>query len=296
VSEAPRQRRSATDENGRRRDHRRPEPPEPLPAPVTDSHCHLDIGDGDDDGFGPAEALRAAAAVGVSRVVQVGTDVAGSRWAVDAARRFPEVVAAVALHPNEAPGLAAAGNLDEALAEIDRLAGSDDRVRAVGETGLDHFRTTAERWAVQEESFRAHIEIARRHGLTLVIHDRDAHHDILRVLDDADLPDRVVFHCFSGDVPMARHCVERGWFLSFAGTVTFRNAAGLRAALAVTTMANVLVETDSPFLTPHPFRGRPNASYLVPLTVRTLAEVLGRDLRAVCEAIQANTDRAFGPW
>lgn len=288
--------RSATAEDGRRRDRTRPPAPEPLPSPVTDTHCHLDITDDDGGEFGPEEALSAAAAVGVTRVVQVGVDLEASAWAVEAARRYPNVVATVALHPNEAPRLAVDGRLDAALGEIDRLAGSSDRVRGIGETGLDHFRTTAEGHAAQEESFRAHIEVARRRDLALVIHDRDAHDDILRVLDDAQLPDRVVFHCFSGDAQMARHCAERGWFLSFAGTVTFKNAQQLRYALNSTPLEQILVETDAPFLTPHPYRGRPNASYLVPLTVRTIAEVLGRDLEEVCVAIQNTTSQAFGPW
>ncbi|WP_129668382.1 TatD family hydrolase [Phytoactinopolyspora endophytica] len=289
--------RSATGEDGRRRDRSRPPMPEPLPSPVTDTHCHMDIADGDDDeAFSPEEALAAAAKVGVDRVVQVGCDIAGSQWAVQAAQRYPNVVATVALHPNEAPRLAATGTLDDALSEIDRMAGVSERVRGVGETGLDHFRTTPEGHAAQEESFRAHIEIARRRGLALVIHDRDAHDDILRVLDDTQLPDRVVFHCFSGDAAMARHCAERGWFLSFAGPVTFKNAESLRSALREVPLEQVLVETDAPFLTPHPFRGRPNASYLVPLTVRSVAEVLGRDLEETCSMIQTSTSRAFGSW
>ena len=291
-----RERRAATDESGRTRDRSRPPAPEPLPAPVTDTHCHLDIADGEDDAFGPAEALSAAGAAGVSRIVQVGCDLPGAQWAVDVAQRYPEIVATVALHPNEAPKLDAAGELDTALGEIDRLAGSSDRVRGVGETGLDHFRTGPEGRRAQEESFRAHIEIARRRNLALVIHDRDAHDDVLRVLDDADVPECVVFHCFSGDAAMARHCAERGWFLSFAGTVTFKNAAELRSALASVPLSNVLVETDAPFLTPHPYRGRPNASYLVPVTVRVMAEVTGADVETLCRTLQANTERAFGPW
>ncbi|NED99510.1 TatD family hydrolase [Phytoactinopolyspora halotolerans] len=292
-----RMKRSATGEDGRRRDRSRPPAPEPLPSPVTDAHCHLDIADGEDgDAFPPDDALAAAAKVGVDRVVQVGCDLPGSAWAVDAAQRYPNVVATVALHPNEAPRLAATGTLDDALSEIDRLAGSSDRVRGVGETGLDHFRTTAEGHAAQEESFRAHIEIARRRGLALMIHDRDAHADILRILDEERLPERVIFHCFSGDAAMARHCAERGWFMSFAGTVTFTNAESLRSALREVPAGQVLVETDAPFLTPHPFRGRPNASYLVPLTVRTIADALEQELAETCENLQINTNQAFGTW
>lgn len=282
----------------------RPPAPDPLPAPVTDTHCHLDIArwtgpdsnSGTDHLVDPAQALAEAAAVNVTRVVQIGTDVAGSAWATEAAHRFEGVVAGVALHPNEAPRLASDGDLDAALAEIDRLAGSSERVRAVGETGLDHFRTGPDGRAAQGHSFRAHLEIARKHEKALVIHDRDAHRDVLRVLADSAPPDRVVFHCFSGDVEMARHCAERGWFLSFAGTITFKNASGLRAALAETPIEQVLVETDAPYLTPHPYRGQINAPYLVPLTVRTVADVLGRDLEETCTALQANTSRAFGMW
>ncbi len=275
----------------------RPPAPEPLPSAVTDTHCHLDLARGPDHSWaGPEQALADAAAVNVTRVVQIGCDLLGAAWAVDAAERFESVVAGVALHPNEAPRLAAGGTLDDALTEIDRLAASSDRIRAVGETGLDHFRTADDGHAVQEASFRAHVEMARRHAKALVIHDRDAHADVLRVLDDVPLPDRVVFHCYSGDVEMARHCAGRGWFLSFAGTVTFANAGTLRSALAVTPLDRVLVETDAPFLTPHPYRGRPNGSYLVPVTVRKIAEVLQTDLDTTCAALQRNTEEAFGSW
>jgi len=204
-------------------------------------------------------------------------------------------VAGVALHPNEAPRLAAVDDLDDALAEIDRLA-ELPAVRAVGETGLDHFRTGPEGRGAQEASFRAHIEMAKRHGKALVVHDRDAHADVLRVLAEERPPDRVVLHCFSGDQEMARQCVRQGWWLSFAGTVTFKNATGLRGALAVAPLNRVLVETDAPYLTPTPYRGQPNASYLVPITVRAMAEVLATDLETLCTAIDANSDAAFGSW
>jgi TatD DNase family protein len=278
-----------------KRDRSRPPAPEPLRVPVADSHCHLDIADPPDDWLDVEAALAASTAVGVPRIVQIGCDRAGARWAVQTAQAYDAVVAGVALHPNEVPVLAGAGELDEALAEIDALA-ADPRVRAVGETGLDYYRTGEDGRAVQQAGFRAHIEMAKRHGKALVIHDRDAHDDVLAVLEDAGAPDRVVFHCFSGDVAMARHCVERGWFLSFAGTVTFKNAASLRVALAVVPLGQLLVETDAPYLTPMPHRGRPNASYLVPLTVRAMAEVKAVPEDELATAIAANTERVFDSW
>jgi TatD DNase family protein len=261
-----------------------PPAPEPLPVSVPDSHCHLDLVGGD-----VAAQLAAARAVGVDTVVQVGVDVESSRLSADLAAAYDDIWAAVALHPNEAGRGAAT---PEALAEIERLAALP-QVRAVGETGLDHYRTGPDGRGAQEESFRAHIAIAKRTGTALVIHDRDAHDDVLRVLEEEGAPDRVVFHCFSGDAAMARTCAERGYFLSFAGTVTFKNAADLRAAATVAPPELLLVETDAPFLTPTPWRGRPNGSYLVPLTVRALAELRGDDLSELCGALAANGRRAF---
>ncbi|WP_431920488.1 TatD family hydrolase [Micromonospora wenchangensis] len=276
-----------------------PPAPPPLPRPVLDSHTHLDITvseagvPGGGDAADPvAAAIEVAAAVGVDRLVQVGVDVDSSRWGADVADRYPAVLATVALHPNEAPRLA---DLDAALREIETLA-ARDRVRGVGETGMDFFRTGDDGRAAQEESFRAHIAIAKRYGKALVIHDRDAHADVLRILDDEGAPDTVVLHCFSGDADFARECVRRGYLLSFAGTVTFGSAAGLREAAALTPVDQLLVETDAPYLTPMPHRGRPNASYLIPLTVRSLAETTGTDLDALCAAVSATGDRAFGPW
>lgn len=263
--------------------------------PVADSHCHLDIADPPEDWLSVDDALAAATAVGVPRIVQIGCDLPGARWAVATAQQYDDIVAGVALHPNEVPLLAQQGALDAALAEIDELA-ADAVVRAVGETGLDHFRTGPGGRDDQEAAFRAHIELAKRHDKALVIHDRDAHDDVVRVLEDAGPPDRVVFHCFSGDVAMAEHCVRRGWWLSFAGTVTFKNAAGLRSALAVTPLDRLLVETDAPYLTPVPYRGRPNASYLVPHTLRAMADVLAVDEDTLATAVAANTEAAFGHW
>ncbi|SCL49215.1 TatD family hydrolase [Micromonospora yangpuensis] len=241
----------------------------------------------------PVDAIvRVAAAAGVDRLVQVGVDVESSRWGARLAARHPAVLATVALHPNEAPRLA---DLDAALREIEALAALDE-VRGIGETGMDFFRTGEDGRAVQEESFRAHIAIAKRYGKTLVIHDRDAHADVLRILDDEGAPDTVVLHCFSGDAGFAAECVRRGYLLSFAGTVTFASAHALRAAAAVTPPEQLLVETDAPYLTPTPYRGRPNASYLIPLTVRSLAATTGVDLATLCGHLSANGERAFGPW
>jgi TatD DNase family protein len=270
-----------------------PPAPEPLAVPVIDSHTHLDITVAEEGApGGVAELVELAAAAGVDRLVQVGVDVESSRWGVDLAARHPAIVATVALHPNEAPRLR---DLDEALRVIEGLA-ADGRVRGIGETGMDTFRTGDEGRAAQEASFRAHIAIAKRHGKALVIHDRDAHADILRVLDDEGAPETVVLHCFSGDADYAAECVRRGYVLSFAGTLTFANAVPLRDAARVTPIKQLLVETDAPYLTPMPFRGRPNASYLIPLTVRGLAEATGADLDELCAAISATGDRVFGPW
>jgi TatD DNase family protein len=273
----------------------RPDLPETLPHPVVDNHCHLDIERGDDDpALTVGQALARASSVGVPRIVQIGCDLPGARWAVETAETHEEVVAGVALHPNEAPRLAARGDLEEALAEIERLARSSDRVRAVGETGLDYFRTGEEGRAAQHTSFRAHIALAKELDKTLVIHDRDAHEDVLRVVDELGAPSRWVMHCFSGDAAFARACLDRGAYLSFAGTVTFKNAEPLRAALRATPLDRILVETDAPFLTPMPHRGRTNASYLVPLTVRSMAATRKQDLTELCVAIEANTEAAFG--
>lgn len=285
-------------EQARRRAGEFPAPPEPLVVDVFDSHTHLDLtvqeaGVPAGEAADPVEALiTAAAKAGVDRIVQVGVDEPSSRWGAELAARHPSVVAAVALHPNEAPLLS---DLDESLRAIEALA-AQPRVRGVGETGLDTFRTGEDGRAAQEASFRAHIAIAKRHGKALIIHDRDAHEDVLRVLDDEGAPDKVVMHCFSGDAAFAAECVRRGFFLSFAGTVTFASAGSLREAAALTPAEQIMVETDAPYLTPVPHRGRPNASYLIPLTVRSLAETRGGDVDELCAAISANGERVFGPW
>jgi TatD DNase family protein len=287
-----------------------PPAPEPLRVAVPDCHTHMDMQAPD-----VAEIVAAAAAVGVSPLIQVGVDVPSSQWAAATAAAHPGVWAAVALHPNEAPRIVhgdgaegvevddtdwagkarpAAGwaGLDTALAEIDRLAALPE-VRAVGETGLDHFRTGAEGVAAQQASFRGHIGIAKRHGRALMIHDRDAHDDVLRLLEEEGAPDTVVFHCFSGDAAMAKLCAERGYYMSFAGNVTFASAQPLRDAAAAAPPELVLVETDAPFLTPKPYRGRPNAPYLVPHTLRALAEAKGMAEDDLAAAVAANARRAF---
>ncbi len=268
-----------------------PERPEPLPVPVVDTHCHLDVTERH-SGLAADTALAWAAEVGVTRVVQIGCDVAGSRWAVAAAERWPNVVAGVAIHPNDAARFGA--RLAEAMAVVEELAGHP-RVRAVGETGLDYYRTREPAGqVVQREAFAAHIALAKAYDKTLVIHDRDAHADVLEVLDAEGVPDRMVMHCFSGDATFARACLERGAYLSFAGPVTFKPNSALREALTATPLDRVLVETDAPYLTPMPFRGRPNGSYLIPHTARFMAAHLQVDLDTLGRALTDNATAAFG--
>src|SRR4029453_3487712 len=271
-----------------------PPAPEPLPVSVIDNHTHLDFRAGLVE-VSLSDALDSAEKVGVAAAVQVGCDLESSRFTVQAVDADPRLLGAVAIHPNDAPRYAEKGKLEAALAEIEELA-AHPRVRAIGETGLDFFRTEGEGLVHQRYSFCRHIDIAKRLGLTLQIHDRDAHDDVVQVLREEGAPDRVVFHCFSGDEELARTCNAEGWYMSFAGTVTFKNAANLRAALAIAEPSRVLVETDAPFLTPHPHRGRPNASYMVPYTVRAMADVTGSELSELCAQIAANTVRAYGSW
>lgn len=261
-----------------------PPAPEPLPAEVFDSHCHLDILK-----TPVSDVVAAGRAVGIARAVTVGYDLDSSRWCAEAAAFYDGVYAAVAIHPNDA-GKAT----DEVLEEIAGLAALP-YVRAVGETGLDYYRDWADT-DDQRRSFRAHIEIAKTTGKALVIHDRDAHDDVLRVLEEEGPPEQVVFHCFSGDREMAKVCAERGYVMSFAGNVTFKNAASLREAAKVVPADQLLVETDAPYLTPMPYRGRPNAPYLVPLTTRCLAEVRSDDLGELCATISRTGERVFGAW
>jgi TatD DNase family protein len=276
------------------RDVSYPPSPEPLAVALYDNHCHLEIQDGD-EGMSLDEQLARAASVGVVGVVQAGGDIESSRWSAWAAASHPRVLAAVAIHPNEAPAYAAAGRLAEAIAVIDELA-AQPRVRAIGETGLDFFRTEPDGLGAQHESFEAHIALAKKHDIAMQIHDRDAHDAVLETLARVGAPERTVFHCFSGDADMARIAAERGYHLSFAGNITFKNAQNLRDALAVTPLDRILVETDAPFLTPTPYRGRPNAPYLVPVTARFMAAELDMDPDELAAQLAANTLAVYGPF
>jgi TatD DNase family protein len=277
---------------GRNLEH--PPAPEPLTIGVFDNHTHLEFEDGIETLL-PEVSLKLAQEAGVRGVVQVGTDLATSRWGVELARNDSRVKAAIALHPNEAPRLASEGLLDEQLEAIAELA-SDPVVCAIGETGLDFFRTGEEGRDAQFASFEAHIGIAKANNIALQIHDRDAHEAVFETLARVGAPERTVLHCFSGDLAFAKRCLERGWYLSFAGTVTFKSAHALREALTFAPRDQILVETDAPFLTPEPFRGRPNAPYLIPNTVRMMAEHRGDDLDVLCEALAANSESVYGSW
>ena len=295
----------------------RPGAPEPLPLPVVDDHTHLDHVRSGAAPVDVAEGIQAAVAVNVPRMIQIGCDLDSARWTLKAVDTYPALLGGVALHPTEAsklvaaqrdPGtrrrdlgideISAAAVLDAAIGEIAAMA-EHPRIRVVGETGLDHYWVGEEDVAgraAQEESFRRHIRLARDRDLVLQIHDRDAHADVLRVLREEGAPRRTVFHCFSGDREMARYCADAGWYLSFAGTLTFRNAGALREALRAVPLDQVQVETDAPYLAPMPHRGKVNASYLVPLTVRCMAEVVGQDLERVCATLAATAEALYGPW
>ncbi|MBW4043240.1 MAG: TatD family hydrolase [Acidobacteria bacterium] len=276
--------------------------PEALKVPVYDDHTHIDpfssagwFSDGAGEPLDWREQLDRASVAGVKGVVQVGTDVESSRWSAEHAAIDPRMLAAVAIHPNDAAVLDAEGGLDDALAVIDELA-SQPRVRAIGETGLDFYRTGEAGRAAQFRSFEAHIDIAKRHGSALQIHDRDAHPEVVDTLLRVGAPDRTVFHCFSGDAGLARLAAAHGWYLSFAGTVTFKNADDLRAALQVAPRSRILVETDAPWLAPAPVRGRPNAPYLIPHTLRFMAQVLETDPSMLAAQVASNTETVYGSW
>jgi TatD DNase family protein len=304
----------------RERDRSWPPLPEPLPHPLVDNHTHLDTDAPDAGGFdgGPAaptlvEQIDRAAAVGVTRMVQIGCDLPAARWTDTVVREHQALLGGVAIHPNEAPLHAGVREvapdgldpepaahhgvgLDEAIAEIADLARGNDRIRAIGETGLDFFRAGERGRQVQRAAFREHIALAKELGLALQIHDRDAHDDVLAVLAADGAPERTVFHCFSGDAEMARFAAERGWYLSFAGTVTFGAAHGLREALHAVPLSRVLLETDAPYLTPHPYRGRPNAPYLVAATARFVAAELDVDLATLCRTVGQTAEQVYGSW
>ncbi|MGO2745278.1 TatD family hydrolase [Microbacterium sp.] len=277
-----------------RKDLRYPAAPEPLTVPVYDNHAHLEILDGDEP-LSLTEQLDRAEAVGILGVVQASGDIESSRWAVDAAASDPRVLAAVAIHPNDAPVYAEAGQLDEAIDVIDELA-AHPRTRAIGETGLDFFRTGPEGHTAQFEAFEAHIALAKKHDIAMQIHDRDAHDEVLETLTRVGAPDKTVFHCFSGGDAMARVCADAGYYLSFAGNVTFKNAQNLRDALQVVPLDRILVETDAPFLTPVPLRGRPNAPYLIPHTLRFMASELDMPVDELASHIAENTLLVYGPF
>jgi len=270
-------------------------PPEPLPRPAFDAHTHLDMLPG------PVEAVLAAArAAGITRAVTVGCDAASSRWAAACAAEHAGVYAAVAIHPNETaraePGAARepGSDRDAVLAEIAALAALP-QVRAVGETGLDYYRDHSPP-DLQRDWFRAHVEIAKTAGKALMIHDRDAHDDVLDILAQQGAPEHVVFHCFSGDAEMAKRCADAGYVMSFAGNVTFPNAGPLRDAAVVAPAGLILVETDAPYLTPVPNRGKMNAPAQVAHTLRAVAEVKGIDVAEFCTTVMATGERVFGPW
>jgi TatD DNase family protein len=273
---------------------RQPAPlPEPLPTTCVDTHAHLEIVTNtppDHDAIG--KVLADAKSVGIDRIVQVGYSAEQSEWSVRLAENWPGVLAAVALHPNEAPVV---DDLERDLAKIEELA-EHPRVRAIGETGLDFFRTESELQARQRHSFIRHIEIAKKTNKALVIHDRDAHRAVLDTLSEVGAPEKTIFHCYSGDAEMARECVAKGYYLSFAGTVTFKNAPQLREALKVVPLELVLVETDSPFLAPMPHRGALNTPAQIPNTLRLMAQERGEDLAVLASAISANAERIFGSF
>ena len=268
--------------------------PEPLPVPCVDAHAHIEIVA--DAGFDSPEVRKViddAAAAGIDRIVQVGYSAEQSEWGANLAALYDgQVLAAVALHPNEAPVVE---DLEADWAIIESLA-QQPRVRAIGETGLDYFRTPPELRGRQQESFKWHIELAKRTNKALVIHDRDSHDDVLSVLAEVGAPDKTVFHCFSGDAEMAKKCIERGYVLSFAGTVTFKNAPQLREALAITPIDQILVETDAPFLAPMPHRGSLNSPAQIATIVRAMATERNADLAEFATALSRNAERIFGSF
>ena len=268
--------------------------PEALPVPTVDAHAHIEIVTNEaPDSDAVRKVLDDAKSVNVDRIVQVGYSAEQSQWCVEMANAFPgRVLAAVALHPNEAPVVA---DLEADWAIIEKLA-QDPRVRAIGETGLDYFRTPPELQKRQQESFKWHIDLAKRTKKALVIHDRDSHEDVLSVLLEVGAPEKTIFHCFSGDVEMAKVCIERGYILSFAGTLTFKNAPALREAVKLVPHNQLLVETDSPFLAPTPHRGALNTPAQIANIVRAMAAERNEDVAELATALSANAERIFGSF
>ena len=268
--------------------------PEPLSVPVVDAHAHLEIVTNDaPDSASVKKVIDDAYSVGVTRIVQVGYSAEQSQWCAELANLYPgQVLAAVALHPNEAPVVE---DLAADLKIIEDLA-AQPRVRAIGETGLDYFRTPPELRAVQQESFKWHIELAKRTNKALVIHDRDSHDDVLSILQEVGAPEKTVFHCYSGDAEMARICIDRGYILSFAGTMTFKNAPALREAVKLVPHDQLLVETDSPFLAPTPHRGLQNTPAQIPNIIRAMAAERGDDLDQLCHQLSATSEAIFGSF
>ena len=265
----------------------------PLVSPVVDTHCHMDFAFDENHKLASVDiALANAASVGVSHVIQVGCDVESSRNAVEIAQNYDNVWATVAIHPNDA---VRDSNLEQSLSIINDLA-KLDVVRGIGETGLDYYRTKKDQAEKQHVSFRAHIDMCKSYNKPLIIHDREAHDDVINTLLAVGAPDTVVFHCFSGDEAMAKICNDHGWYMSFAGTVTFNNAQNLRDALVVADDDLILVETDSPFLTPVPLRGQPNCSAFMVHTVRAMAAEKQRSEQEMCEKLFSNATRVFGPF
>jgi TatD DNase family protein len=274
---------------------RQPAPlPKPLPVPTVDAHAHLEIvTNAKPDSPEVLAVLDEAKSVGVDRVVQVGYSAEQSKWCAELAALYPgRVLAAVALHPNEAPVVE---DLQADLKIIEELA-AQPRVRAIGETGLDYFRTPPELRKRQQDSFKWHIELAKRTNKALVIHDRDSHEDVLSILLEVGAPEKTVFHCFSGDVAMAKTCIDRGYVLSFAGTLTFKNAPELREAVKLVPYEQLLVETDSPFLAPTPHRGALNTPAQIANIVRAMAEERNESVATLAQELSNNAERIFGSF
>lgn len=282
-------------ESSERKPRLYPELPEPLTVGTYDNHTHLEIADSDNP-MSVAEHIEKMRLVGMLGAVQVGVTLESSIWSAEVAKSEPMLLAAVALHPNEAPLYESKAALDEAIAEIAQLA-TQPRVRAVGETGLDFFRTEGEsELELQLHSFEQHIEIAKQNDIALQIHDRDAHEEVVKTLKRVGAPERTVFHCYSGDLKLAEICRAEGWYLSFAGNISFKKNQHLRDSLLAVHREQLLIETDAPFLTPEPLRGRPNAPYLVPHTLRFMAGLTGDNVESLAQTLNQNTERVYGLW